>query len=58
MKSLKNGSGKIFARLRTRRATAAFSAVLLAKAMLTAAIFFASCGNPEYDIATPPPPRI
>jgi hypothetical protein len=48
-----------FARLRTRRTTAAFSAVLLTTAMLIAALFFASCGDSgaSEDIAAPPPPE-
>jgi hypothetical protein len=68
MESLKNGSGKIFAlfaafaRLGTRRAAAGFSAALLATAMVTAALFFASCGNMEAeaseDMITPPPPSL
>ncbi|MDR1256307.1 MAG: hypothetical protein LBJ86_00990, partial [Spirochaetaceae bacterium] len=66
MKSLKNGSGSgkifarfaAFARLRTRRATAAFSAALLAAVMVMAALFFAGCINPEAeDVITPPPPE-
>jgi hypothetical protein len=48
----------LFARLRTRRLTAAFSAALLVTAMFTAALFFASCGSADEaeDISLPPPP--
>jgi hypothetical protein len=48
----------LFARLRTRRLTAAFSAALLVTAMFTAALFFASCGSADEaeDIELPPPP--
>ncbi|MDR1149329.1 MAG: hypothetical protein LBK66_11930, partial [Spirochaetaceae bacterium] len=65
MKSIKNDKGKgkgktfapfaPFARLMTRRLTAAFSAALLTTAMLTTALFFASCGDSgaSEDMAAP-----